>query len=125
MRAVIAVVLLAACGKKVELVGSSCADPVACLAECDSGVVVACDRGGLQAREPSQRLELFSKGHELWAIACNIGNPEACMNGAVDRMRMLGFDQPTKDDFMKDREACELFATSLAATGSKPRQSCP
>jgi hypothetical protein len=119
------VVLLAGCGKKVELVGSSCADPAACLAECDSGIVVACDRGSQQSTDPAQRTELLRKGHELWSIACNIGNPEACKAGATDRMRELGVANPTWNDFATDHDACELYVTALAATGDAPHQPCP
>lgn len=126
MRIAIAAVLLAACGgKKVQLVGSSCADPAACRAECETGIVVACDRGAQQSRDPAERVELSRKGHELWSAICEFGNPEACTSGATDRMRSLGVDNPTTKDMLTDHEACELLATAMAGRGDRLQQPCP
>ena len=52
---------------------------IADTAECETGIVVACDRGGQLSRDPGERTTLYRKGYELWLSACDFGNPEACM----------------------------------------------
>jgi len=107
------------------MVGSSCADPATCAAECESGVVVACDRGGPLMRDPTERAAIYRRGGELWDSLCNFGNPEACINGAKDVLRGKGIDNPTADQMLADHDACPLYGTYAAGNGTPMKDECP
>lgn len=127
MRLVLVLVLLSsACGgKKVKYTTSSCGDVASCTTECDDGVVVACDRGGTVSKDAVEQQALFRKAYELWLEACDFGNPEACMNGAVDSMRSHGTPNPTFPQLAADHEACQLYEVAMRGKGTPLSAPCP
>ena len=68
MRALLLLPLLLACKSKPtdELSGSACAEVASCTAECDRGVVVACDRLVPLTPDPTARQAVYRKAYERW-----------------------------------------------------------
>ncbi len=112
MRALAVVVLLIGCKSKpsVELVASSCADVASCTAECDRGVVVACDRLVPLTPDPTARQAVYRKAYDRWSQVCDLGNPEACQFAARTSLASRGGDYNASLEVMKaDKEACEYI----------------
>ncbi|MEO8699601.1 MAG: hypothetical protein ABI867_06135 [Kofleriaceae bacterium] len=126
---IVVVVVLVGCSKGpvVQLVTSTCADLASCTAECDRGVVVACDRGGPLQPDPTERLALYKRAYNLWGDACNFGNPEACMSAATDLIRSRGVDPATMplEALIRDPEACQYVEVWANGTGRPLATPCP
>jgi hypothetical protein len=120
--------LLVACKSKpkVELAASSCPDAASCAAECDRGVVVACDRLVPLTPDPTARQAVYRKGYELWSQLCDFGAPEACMAAAKTSVASRGGDpnQPL-EQMARDKEACEYLEIWGRGVGTPLKQPCP
>jgi len=120
--------LVAACKSKpkVELVASSCADVAACTAECDRGVVVACDRLVPLTPDPTARQAVYRKAYALWSQTCDLGAPEACMAAAKSSVASRGGDpDAAMSTLAADAEACEYVEIWGRANGTPLSQPCP
>lgn len=125
---VLVLVVLAACKSKpkVELVGSACADVASCTAECDRGVVVACDRLVPLTPDPTARQAVYRKAYERWSQVCDLGAPEACMSAAQSSYASHGGTPTTdRDTLARDPEACEYIEIWARAQGTPLLQPCP
>lgn len=128
MRRLLLVACLIACKSKapVELVGSSCADVASCTAECDRGVVVACDRLVPLTPDPTARQAVYRKAYDRWSQVCDFGAPEACMSAARSSLASHGGDPNAGIEVLAaDREACEYIEIWGRATGNPLKQPCP
>lgn len=128
MRRLVLLFVLVACKSKpsVELRASSCADVASCTAECDRGVVVACDREAQLTPDPTARLAVYRKAYDRWSQVCDFGAPEACLSAARTSLASHGgAPNATIDVLAKDREACEYIEIYMRAQGTPLRQPCP
>ena len=128
MRRLLLVVALVACKSKphVELVASSCPDAASCTAECDRGVVVACDRLIAVTTAPTARPAAYRKAYDRWSQVCDFGLPEACMSAARSSLASHGGDpNATVVVLAADPEACEYIEIWGRATGNPIKQACP
>jgi hypothetical protein len=119
---------LIACKSKpsVELVASSCADAASCTAECDRGVVVACDRLVSFTPDPAARQAVYRKAYERWSQVCDFGAPEACLSAARTSFASHGGAPNAGVDVLaRDHEACEYVEIYMRAQGSPLLQPCP
>jgi hypothetical protein len=122
------VLCLLACKSKpnVELVASSCAEVATCTAECDRGVVVACDRLVALTPDPTARQAAYRKAYERWSQVCDFGAPEACLSAAKSSIASRGGDPNASTAVMaQDKEACEYLEIWGRAGGNPLSQPCP
>ncbi len=120
--------LVLACKSKptVELSGSACAEVASCTAECDRGVVVACDRLVPLTPDPTARLAVYRTAYERWSQVCDFGAPEACLSAARTSLASRGgAPNATIDVLARDPEACEYIEIYMRAQGTPLRQPCP
>ncbi len=120
--------LLAGCKSKpaVELVASSCADVAACTAECDRGVVVACDRLVGLTPDPTARQAVYRKAYDRWSQVCDLGTPEACLSAAKSSVASRGGDPNAPVlTLAADPEACEYVEIWGRSNGTPLTQPCP
>ena len=128
MRHLLLVLGLVACKSKpsVELVASSCADAASCTAECDRGVVVACDRLVPLTPDPTARQAVYRKAYDRWSQVCDLGAPEACLAAARSSLASHGGDPNASITVLaQDREACEYIEIYARAQGTPLPQPCP
>jgi len=128
MRRLLFVLLLVGCKSRpsVELVGSSCAEVASCTAECDRGVVVACDRLVPLTPDPTARQAVYRKAYERWSQICDLGAPDACLSAARTSLASHGGAPNANTDVLsRDPEACEYIEIYMRAQGTPLRQPCP